>query len=210
MTFEEVQELFVRAAYIDRKMMRESVLPAAGSPWPRYHHEAGDIAGWSKEDRKAYEKKLARNGGDYGDARRSREAITTWEQASELIKLVTHEGHRRCLLAWAMAMAGGRPFVRFCEGENLQEDRARRWKNKAIARIVAESKSEAPYDSGEAVLAVLPSPPEKGHKTPTLAIDATTRGGAWRDQETEAARDTILSDWKVGRTWWRRKAQAAR
>lgn len=210
MTFAEVEELFIRAAFIERKMMRESVLPSGGSPWPRYHHEASDIEGWSKKDRDAYARKLAQNGGSYGDARRSREAIDMHAKASELIVLVSDEGERRALLHWAMAKAGGIPFKRFCEAENIHEETGRRWKKQAIGEIVAKDQSNGPLDSGNDDYAVLPEPPENGHKTPTLAADATTRIRAERDHQTQAARDTILSGWKASRTAWRRKVHAAR
>lgn len=210
MTFEEVQELFIRAAYIERKMMRENVIPRAGSPWPRYRHEEEDIRGWSAADRRAREVRIASKGGSYGDARRTREAIGIWERATSLINIVRKESERRCLLAWSMAKAGGVPFVAFCQGEKIHVETGTRRKNRAIAEIVVKDQSAAPLDSEQEDFAVLPEPPETGHKTDTLAIDATTRGGAWRDTETEATKDTILSGWKANRTAWRRKQMAAR
>lgn len=212
MTFAEVQELFVRAAYLFRQDIREQEnrQSSGRSPWPRYFHEREDIAGWSAKDRKAYEARLSRNGGDYGDARRSREAIDLRQKATRLIALASNESQRRCLWAWAMAKAGGVPFVVWCERENIHVETGTRRKNRAVSEIVAKDKSDAPLDSANDDFAVLPEAPENGHKTHTLAADAETQIRAERDHETQAARDTILSDYKAGRTWWRRKVQAAR
>lgn len=212
MTFAEVQELFVRAAYLFRQDIRDEYRqPTGGSgPWPRYFHEKGDIAGWSAKDRKAYELRLARNGGDYGDARRSREAIDMRQKASRLIMLVSNESQRRCLWAWAMAKAGGMPFVIWCKAENIHVETGTRRKNRAIDEIVAKDQSNAPLDSESEDYAVLPEPPENRHKTPTLAADVTTRIRAERDHQTQVARDTIIADHQLSRTWWRRKVIAAR
>lgn len=212
MTFAEVQELFVRAAFLFRKDLRgEQNRELSGSgPWPRYFYEQADIAGWSAKDRKAFELRLARNGGDYGDARRSREAVDLRQKATELMGLVRDESERRCLWAWAMAKAKGMPFAVWCASEKIHVETGTRRKNRAIGEIVARNKSNAPLDSGFDDYAVLPEEPENWHKTPTLAADATTRIRAERDHQTQAARDTILADYQLSRTWWRRKVTAAR
>lgn len=210
MTFAEIQELFIRAAYIEMTMMKDRPMTGGGSPWPRYEYEAGDIEGWTKEAKKARDLRIARNGGEYGDARRSREAIDLHERASELIALVKKPQERRALLHWAMAKAGGRPFVRFCDGEKIHVETGTRWKNQAIRKIVERNEFSELYDSANDDFVVLPDRPEKGHKTPMLAIDATTRGSASRDQETEASRETILAGWRGSRTAWRRIKQAMR
>lgn len=212
MTFAEVQELFVRAAYLFRQDMREDQRQQIGGsgPWPRYFHDKEDIAGWSAKDRKAYEARLARNGGDYGDARRSREAIDLRQKATRMITLSSNENERRCLWAWAMAKAGGLPFVVWCDGEKIHVETGTRRKNRAITEIVVKDQSTAPLDSEQEDFAVLPEPPETGHKTDTLAADALMRIRAERDHETQASRDTILSDWKASRTAWRRKVHATR
>lgn len=132
MTHEEVAELFIVAAEVDRRLpntARPARLKAMALP---YVHDHVDQAGWGgqryEEERQAF-----------WDARSTRlqtSDVATWERANEIIVHVSRERDRRCLFAWAKAKAGGLSFSKWCRTvENIHRNYACECKNRAIHQI---------------------------------------------------------------------------
>ncbi len=114
-TFDEVQELFVRAAYIDRKMKTPNLAPVHEAPL-HPHNDASRIKG--------------------ADAALSSGEMALRRAAEALGAHVTDESQKRCLLHWASAKAGGTPFVVFCRISRITVETGIRKKNAAIGKIL--------------------------------------------------------------------------
>ncbi|CDM57509.1 MULTISPECIES: hypothetical protein [Rhizobium] len=110
MTHDEIAELFIHAAEVDRRLpntARPARLNAQALP---YVHDHVDQAGWAgqryEEERQAF-----------WDARSIRlqvKDVTDWERANDLIVHVQRERDRRCLWSWAKSKAGGMSFSKWC------------------------------------------------------------------------------------------------
>lgn len=85
-----------------------------------------------------------------------------------LIHLVDDENHRRALLAWAYAMAGGRPFKRWCKANRITPQTGRRWKKLAVQRIVAVLNGKPDLHDTNPENWVLPVTPEIDDVSGTL------------------------------------------
>lgn len=132
MTHEEIIELFIGAAEIDRRLpntARPAVLKAQALP---YFHDQEDIRGWGGE--RYEEQRLA-----FWEARSLRVSageVTMWEHANALIVHVPNERHRRCLWAWAKSKAGGISFTKWCRmEEHIHRNYGMECKAKAIDAI---------------------------------------------------------------------------
>jgi hypothetical protein len=164
----EVEELFIEAAAIDRRLpiqVRPAQLKSMSLPFVHTFEErrewepADMIAGEVIKDnmgktlsvkarlklKKVLDDKLEL--GDKGrraieaelfwqGARVTPEEVTRWEQANELILLVSNGNHRRALMNWAIAKAGGRPFANWCRREGLLPETGRWRKNEAVKAII--------------------------------------------------------------------------
>ena len=65
----------------------------------------------------------------------SPEDVTLWEKANELICLVDNVDQRRALLHWAIAMAGGKSFAKWCRENKILRETGRWRKEKALKAI---------------------------------------------------------------------------
>lgn len=165
MTIEDVQELFVRAAEVDRRLpdtARPARVKSLNLP---YTWDWVDKAGWGserlEEERIEFWENLA--------ARLTTHDVSLWERANELIVFAKTERRRRCLWAWAKAEAGGKPFARWCRDvEHISRDWGLECKANALrdiaSRIVSGSfKHDLPD------FAPLHMDAEIGHYTSTIA-----------------------------------------
>lgn len=128
MTPEEIAELFIRGAEVDRRLpdtARPKRLKAQNLP---YVHDQADQNGWGEE---RYQKEREA----FFHSRLSHEQVSEWERCNDLIKLVADETRRRCLWAWSMAQAGGQPFAHWCRDQGFHVETGRRRKNRAILEI---------------------------------------------------------------------------
>lgn len=164
----EVEELFIEAASIDRRLpinVRPAQVKSLSLPfvhsfeerlgWEPADMAAGEIIRDSKgrqisEARRRKIKEMLEDRLELGDkgrraieaelfwqgARVTPEEVTTWERANELIRLVANENHRKALLHWAKAKAGGRPFAQWCRREGLLPETGRWRKNEAAKAII--------------------------------------------------------------------------
>lgn len=136
MTAEEVQELFIQAAEIDRRLPISAGPSKAKSMSLPYVHDWADINGWDSEDKKAREWAWL----DPMQLKIRPEQVTLWERANTLVRLVENDSQRRCLLNWAIAKAGGLPFSVWCRNdERIHEETGRRRKDRAVFSILKQN-----------------------------------------------------------------------
>lgn len=131
MTREEIIELFISAADVDRRLpdtARPAKLKAQALP---YVHDQADQNGWGAE-------RYGEERESFWDSRSTRlktDDIGIWERANEIIKRATDESSRRCLWRWAKSKIGGRPFSEWCRAEGIHPETGRRRKDRAIVEI---------------------------------------------------------------------------
>lgn len=79
----------------------------------------------------------------------------------DLVMVVDDDGERRALRAWSYAMAGGRPFARWCKRvEKIAVMTGRRRKNRAVEKILAHLASKRDLHDENGLERVLPVTPE--------------------------------------------------
>jgi len=194
----EVEELFIEAAAIDRRLpinVRPAQLKSMSLP---FIHTFEERLGWEPADMAAGEiirdskgrqisdamrkklKKVLDDKLEFGDkgrraieaelfwqgARVTPEEVTTWERANELIRLVSNENHRKALLHWAKAKAGGRPFAQWCRRAGLLPETGRWRKNVAVKTIILADSCVGGVSTRQTIdLSALSNDPEISHKT---------------------------------------------
>lgn len=207
MTHEEIKELFIRAAEVDRRLpntARPAKLKAQALP---YVHDHVDQAGWGgqryEEERQAF-----------WDARSTRLQTTDvaeWERANDLIVFVTRERDRRCLWAYAKAKAGQMPFSKWCRtAENIHRNYACECKDRAIHQIYEYLSRNVSIDVMNGDFATLHEPHEIEHIPVTLNEPrhfAWMAPGAFVAQADDEARDF---SWAANQTQRRREREARR
>jgi hypothetical protein len=177
MTIEEIAEIMVQAAEVDRRLpdtARPARLKAMAIP---YLHDQKDQNGWGSE---RYQEERA----DFFAAlstRLTKNQIGIWEVSMELIKLCQNESQRRALWAWGMAKAGGMSLAKWARNiEHIQPATAE-WRAKQAMRSIHQKLSGK--DDLHMVSVMnddLSQGPEISDKTPTVE--------AWRDEDARPLR----------------------
>jgi hypothetical protein len=186
MTFEEIQELFIRGAEVDRRLPNTARPKPLKSQSLPFVHDWADINGWDAEDKKAREWEWL----DPDQLKLTTKDVSDWERCMALIVRVERETDRRCLLHWAKAKAGGRPFNAWCRQEGIHPETGKRRKNRAILVIEASFVRNSTLDSEINALSQLTEAEQIWDKTDKLAKRA------WRDEEAQLTRDNIISGWR--------------
>lgn len=161
-TADQIQELFIEAASIDRRLPNTARPAQIKSMSLPYVADWADMLGWGaerlEEERHEFYETLGR--------RLNPADVTLWEQASDMIRLVGNQNQRRALLHWAMAKAGGRPFAQWCRGEGILRETGRSRKNSAVLAILAaQSRVSGDHTHELEFSAILPKGPEISDKT---------------------------------------------
>lgn len=131
MTREEITELFIRGAEIDKRLPRAMPPKEIKAQSLPYVHSAEDQRGWGGE-------RYAEEREGFWDQRSTRlksSDVSGWEKCNELILAVDDESERRCLWHWSIGKAGGQPFTRWCRVEGIHVETGRRRKERAITHI---------------------------------------------------------------------------
>jgi hypothetical protein len=167
MKADEIQELFIAAAEIDRRLpIRVKPADAKSMSLP-YVHDWSDVNGWGlervEEEEQDYQRRIA--------SKLNPSEVTLWERASDLIAKVEDESQRRCLLHWAMAKAGGRPFANWCRNaERIHEETGRRRKDRAVFCIISAISCVTGQSTHDfAFQSLLPCGPEISDKSLNIA-----------------------------------------
>jgi len=173
MTREEIAELFIHAAEVDRRLpntARPARLKAQALP---YVHDHVDQAGWGgqryEEERQAF-----------WEARSTRlqvKDVTDWERANDLIVHVSRERDRRCLWAHSKSKVGGMSFSKWCRDvEHIHRNYGKECSDRAIHQISEYFIRNASIDVMGDVLATLQETREISH-IPVIIDEA--RRWAW-------------------------------
>lgn len=178
MTPEQIIEIFIKAAEVDRKLpdtARPKTLKAMNFG---YVHDVADINGWASEDKEALRWAWL----DPEKLRNSRNDMGLWYASMELIKLVRKAENRRALFAWAASKAGGMSLPRWCReierqttGKGIHPETARRRAKSAISEIASAFASKPLLHKQNDDFEVLPDTPEISDKLGTLRV--------WRPDE---------------------------
>jgi hypothetical protein len=203
MTEEQIKELFIRAAEVDRKLPDTARPAALRAINHGYVHDTADMNGWFAEDK--HDANWAWL--DPNKIRNSRNDIGIWQAAMEVIKLVPNEQHRRALWAWARGEAGGQAFAKWCktvEGVSRQVGNYR--KNAAILQI-ARAFARKPLQHNDLDdHKPLTNQPEIGDKSSNIRV--------WRPEESKpvCGFDEDLRDfsWAMAQAERRRQREAKR
>jgi hypothetical protein len=192
----EVEALFISAAFVDKD------LPISAGPRLRRQslpilHDEKDLAGWSAADRAAAQRTF-----DPEAPSRSREAVTLWEQANELMRLVECEKARRSLWAWAKAKAGGKHLKTWCSEEGISAETGRRRKDRAVS-IIAAKTSEQPVEPQCPAACALEGLQIEGERT---TVPEPTSIRSWLDEDAEAVKIVVVNKWRG----WKEERNAMR
>ncbi|ASY62505.1 hypothetical protein SJ05684_c10470 [Sinorhizobium sojae CCBAU 05684] len=173
MTPEEIEELFIRGAEIDRRLpdtARPARLKAQAMP---YVHDFDDMLGWGTD--RLIEERQA-----FWDARSTRmqtKDVAIWEECMNLIVLVSRERDRRCLWAWSRSKAGGMPFNRWCKDiEHIHRNYGNECRRRASTEITAHLLRNALIDIHNSENSALQDTPEIGDKSANIG---ETRTYSW-------------------------------
>ncbi|MGR9413153.1 hypothetical protein [Rhizobium leguminosarum] len=167
MTTDEIQELFIRAAEVDRKMPNTARPARLKAMNMGYVHTFSEMNGWDEAEKHAANWAWL----DPKNLLATKNDIGIWYAAMEVIKLVPSEKNRRSLWAWARTQAGVGTFSRWCsrvEGISRQLGDYRR--NAAIECILAAF-SRKPLQHNENVEDDdFTKEPETGDKRDTIRV----------------------------------------
>lgn len=184
MNFREIQDQLIGAETVIRELAEGRVGPAPlrAQQLP-YVHTRADKNGWGKIPGEK-DKLLKEDGDAHSIFRRE-----FWEQFKEepspteisrahdildWIMLVDDDAERRALRAWSLAMAGGRPFVRWCKRvEHICVMTGRRRKNRAVEKILAHFRGKQDLHDGNTEIRVLPVTPQISDVSDTLTDGMT-------------------------------------
>lgn len=133
MIIEELTELFIHAAEVDRRLPVKVGPQSDKSMSLPFVHDRADKNGWGsdrlEEERQEFFERIARWV--------SADDVSSWERALDLMLMVPDDSQRRCLWHWSIAKAGGWPFAKWCrKREDIHEETGRRRKDRALFCIL--------------------------------------------------------------------------
>jgi hypothetical protein len=164
-TFDDIEARIVEAAEIERRMPNHGERPIGykGS-WPVFMYDFADRVGWDeirhKDDAAARSMVLCSV---------SRSDYDRWQEVRRwIIELLTDPPERRALSAWAISVAGGRPFSRWCRHvEHIARQTGYRRVSRAIERIGFAL--EPGITTGNSDMSLLQSGPQIGMEDGKMA-----------------------------------------
>lgn len=202
MTEEQIIEIFIKAAEVDRKLpnnARPATLKAINHG---YVHDTADMNGWFAEDK--HDANWAWL--DPNKLRNSRNDMGIWQAAMEMIKLAPNELHRRALWAWARSEAGGQAFARWCKRVEGISRQVGNYRKKAALLHIKRAFARKPLQHNEMTdLEGFTNDPENEHIAVNIEV--------WRPDDARplaCAFDTDLDgfDWAAAQNQRRREREA--
>ncbi len=236
MTLIEIADLFIRAAFIDSRLPINARPKALKGSWIPFVHTEQEI----KDRRVTLEAAEKLHPGDDPlhdwryeswlklEDRISRADVGLWEQANDLITLVTSEENRRALWAWSRAKADcltvqipdskGRyhlnkiSFAHWCRIEGICEMTGSRRKNRAIAIINQRVVRGVPPDAETGAFGVLPVGAVFEHISVNIGDLAASNEARFtkRDADTVFCKNATVFDWRQRRNADRKRREQAR
>lgn len=193
MNIRQIEDRLIQAERIvlDLHETRVGPLPLRGQSLPYVHSEA-DMRNWGhkagekrstdpradacrlrKEDDEAHSIFRAEFWDQFMDEPTEEDATDAIHLSEQWIHLVDDEHERRALKAWAYAIAGGRPFKRWCARNGISVMTGRRRKNRAVEKISRQLQSKRDLRATNGDPEVLPVTPEIGHVLATMTEPAS-------------------------------------
>lgn len=115
MTAEQIIEVFIRAAEVERKLPNTARPATIKAMNLGYVHTFAEMNGWDEKEKHAANWAWL----DPKNLRATTNDVGLWEAAMELMKLVRNPAQRRALWAWAKGEAGGQVFAKWCKQEGI-------------------------------------------------------------------------------------------
>ncbi len=172
MTREQIIEIFIRAAEVDRKLPDTARPKALKAMSIGYVHTTAEMNQWHAEDKHAANWAWL----DPAKLKNSTNDMGLWELSMELMKLVKVENQRRALWAWSVSKAGGMSLAKWSKTvEHVGPATAQHRAMAAITRIHQYLCSNVDLHNGNDMNEDLRQEPEMPHKSITV--------GAWRDED---------------------------
>ena len=145
MTEDQIKELFIKAAEVDRKLP-DTARPATDKAQNYgYVHDLADINGWASEDKEALRWAWL----DPKNARNTTNDMGLWSAAMEVVKLCPSEQQRRALWAWARSEAGGMAFAKWCRKEEGISKQLGEYRKKAAIKSIFLAFARKPLQHNE-------------------------------------------------------------
>lgn len=204
MTYDQIAELFIKAAETDRKLPDTARPKQLKAMSLGYVHTVADMNGWSAEDKHAANWSWL----NPEKLRNSRNDIGLWECAMELIKLVSRPENRRALWSWASAKAGGMSLAKWSRSvEHIHPETASRRAKAAISEIHHKLERTVDLHNGNRSFEVLPDEPKISDKKSNIEV--------WRPDDAKPLRahfDTDIAglEWAAIQSAKRREREARR
>lgn len=145
MNHDQIIELFVRAAQVDRKLP-DTARPSRDKAINYgYIHDTADINGWSAEDKHANNWAWL----DPKNLRNSTNDMGIWEAALDVMKLVPCVKKRRALWAWSISEAGGQFFAKWCRDVEGITRQLGDWRKNSAIECIARAFDRKPLQHNE-------------------------------------------------------------
>lgn len=204
MTPEQIIEIFIKAAEIDRRLPDTSRPAGLKAQNIGIVHSFEEMAHWPSDELNAIRwawldpKKLELTKNDVG----------LWEVAMELIKLVPDEGKRRALWNWSRSKAGGTTFAKWCRKEGIKVMTGN-WRRKSAIDCIANAfvVRSATQHNGKAANANFTTGPQIDDKRSIIKV---WRADDARPLACDFDRNLQTFDWAEQMNERRRKRDAKR
>ncbi|WP_322884239.1 hypothetical protein U8C35_07735 [Sinorhizobium medicae] len=214
MNAEEIAELFIKAAIIDERLPINARPKKLKGSWIPFIHDELDVKSRIKtylRDEQLHKdddpfNEWVHRFWDVDERRIEPEDVGLWERANDLITIVSDEGNRRALWAWAAAKAGtlqanekkaklasrkmGRAklkvhkrtsrnvsFAAWCRAEGIHEMTGTRRKDRAIAIIEQQLVRGSSSNNGTGDFGVLPVGPVFEHISDMIGAGSVSEEG---------------------------------
>lgn len=178
MTEAEIEELFIRAAEVERKLPNTARPARLKAMNMGYLHSFEEMIYWPEEELKAANWAWL----DPKNLKVTTKDVGIWEVAMEVIKLVPDPKKRRALWAWAKAEAGGQAFAKWCKNEEGISRQLGDWRRKAAIECISLAFARKPLQHNENTDEPdFTNRPEIGDKNTTMRV--------WRPEESKPVCD---------------------
>jgi hypothetical protein len=168
----QIEELFIRAAEVDRKLPNTARPSSVKSMDFGAIHSFADMNQWGEE--RLHEAQWSWL--DPENLRLTKNDVGLWIVSMEVIKLCPCPDKRRALLAWARTEAGGKSFARWCKKVEGVSRQLGYWrKERAVEQIALTFRRKALLHND-------PSPESDFTNGPEIS-DKTVKLNFWRPDD---------------------------
>ncbi len=205
MTPDQIAELFIHGAEVDRRLPQTAKPQALKAQSLGYVHTWEEMREWGDERHKEHRAEM------FAKTKLTTEDVSDWELCNQLILLVQDETRRRCLWAWANAQAGGTSFSKWCVKQGFNRETGRKRKNRAILEIFGELVRINGQNTQIGLEGVLQVCAKSGQIQVTIGDDAPEKQPLnWRQDRAISSEEDRSFEWAEARNERRRQKYAER